>query len=74
MSLANQGRLERPITSSRLLDLLKDLIGASIGVQASKPSVSNMAAQKLPASSVEQQATSRGSVGSSPSSKKESVQ
>ncbi len=29
LSLANQGRLERPITSSRLLDLLKELMGAS---------------------------------------------
>ena len=29
-SLANQGRLERPITSSRLQDLLTDLIAASV--------------------------------------------
>ena len=29
LSLASQGRLERPITSSRLLDLLKELLGAS---------------------------------------------
>ena len=30
LSLANQGRLERPITSSRLQDLLTDLIAASV--------------------------------------------
>lgn len=36
LSLANQGRLERPITSSRLQDLLKELIGASIGAVATK--------------------------------------
>tara|TARA_Y100001968_G_scaffold332262_1_gene389728 strand:+ start:1010 stop:1915 length:906 start_codon:yes stop_codon:yes gene_type:complete len=30
LSLANQGRLERPITSSRLLDLLMDLLGSSM--------------------------------------------
>ena len=29
LSLANQGRLERPITSSRLLDLLKELLDPS---------------------------------------------
>ena len=29
LSLASQGRLERPITSSRLLDLLKELMGPS---------------------------------------------
>ena len=29
LSLANQGRLERPITSSRLLDLLKELLNPS---------------------------------------------
>ena len=29
LSLASQGRLERPITSSRLLDLLKELLDPS---------------------------------------------
>ncbi|MEC8095917.1 MAG: phosphoesterase, partial [Cyanobacteriota bacterium] len=30
LSLANQGRLERPITSSRLQDLLTELIASSV--------------------------------------------
>ena len=41
LSLASQGRLERPITSSRLLDLLKELIGSSgiknVGSSANVP-------------------------------------
>ena len=36
LSLANQGRLERPITSSRLQDLLKELIGVSMGAPSAK--------------------------------------
>ncbi len=36
LSLANQGRLERPITSSRLQDLLKELIGVSMGASSAK--------------------------------------
>jgi len=36
LSLANQGRLERPITSSRLLDLLKEFMSSSIGTVISK--------------------------------------
>ena len=42
LSLANQGKLERPITSSRLLDLLKELIGGSIGSQSSKSIASSL--------------------------------
>ena len=36
LSLASQGRLERPITSSRLLDLLKESIGSSVGSSGTK--------------------------------------
>ena len=36
LSLASQGRLERPITSSRLLDLLKELIDSSVGSSGTK--------------------------------------
>ncbi len=36
LSLANQGRLERPITSSRLLDLLKEFMSSSTGTVISK--------------------------------------
>ena len=46
LSLANQGRLERPITSSRLLDLLKDLMDSSSGSSAVKSSLSNINASK----------------------------
>ena len=41
LSLANQGRLERPITSSRLLDLLKEFMSSSTGTVGSKPSQTN---------------------------------
>ncbi len=63
LSLANQGRLERPITSSRLLDLLKDLLGSSIGSSSVKPvAISSKASQK----SLEDQSLPSGvSVGSS---------
>ena len=36
LSLASQGRLERPITSSRLFDLLKELIDSSVGSSGTK--------------------------------------
>ena len=36
LSLANQGRLERPITSSRLQDLLTELIAASVSTVPAK--------------------------------------
>ena len=40
LSLANQGKLERPITSSRLQELLVSLIGnqSSMGTSKSSPS------------------------------------
>ena len=46
LSLANQGRLERPITSSRLLDLLNELMGTSTAIGNSKASLSNLNASK----------------------------
>ncbi|KGG13945.1 hypothetical protein EV11_0417 [Prochlorococcus sp. SS52] len=39
LSLANQGRLERPITSSRLLDLLKEFMSSSTGSAVTKPNL-----------------------------------
>ncbi len=48
LSLANQGKLERPITSSRLLDLLKDLIGSSMSNQLAKPNVGAIKASAPP--------------------------
>ena len=60
LSLANQGRLERPITSSRLQDLLKALIGSSLGAAATKG-----ASSPVKASAVATQASSRLSVSSS---------
>ncbi len=62
LSLANQGRLERPITSGRLLDLLKDLIGASIGSSSAKSGIGPL---KSSATSNEVKSASRGSVSSS---------
>ncbi|ABX09026.1 diadenylate cyclase CdaA [Prochlorococcus marinus] len=41
LSLANQGRLERPITSSRLLDLLKEFLSSPTGKVVAKVSSSN---------------------------------
>ena len=46
LSLANQGRLERPITSSRLLELLNDLMGTAINSPGVKGSSSNLSAAK----------------------------
>ena len=60
LSLANQGRLERPITSSRLQDLLKELIASSSGAAATKG-----ASSPVKASAVATQASSRLSVSSS---------
>ena len=60
LSLASQGRLERPITSSRLQDLLKALIGSSLGAAATKG-----ASSPVKASAVATQASSRLSVSSS---------
>jgi len=73
LSLANQGRLERPITSSRLLDLLKDLLGAPGASSPPKVLTGSVSNSKPSASFVEEQVPSRGSVGNQPS-KKESAQ
>jgi len=43
LSLANQGKLERPITSSRLQELLVNLIGNQHPMGTSKPSLSSTA-------------------------------
>ena len=53
LSLANQGRLERPITSSRLLDLLNDLMGTSTTSSISKSSLSNVSSSKSASSNLE---------------------
>ena len=53
LSLANQGRLERPITSSRLLDLLNDLMGTSITSSSSKSSLSNVSSSKSASSNLQ---------------------
>ncbi len=55
LSLANQGRLERPITSSRLLDLLNDLLGTSV---AKSP----VSASKTTSTPLDQQPLSRATV------------
>tara|TARA_Y100001968_G_scaffold161721_1_gene147924 strand:+ start:21527 stop:22429 length:903 start_codon:yes stop_codon:yes gene_type:complete len=54
LSLANQGRLERPITSSRLLELLNDLMGTSSNPANTKTSLSNLNTSKSISPSVEQ--------------------
>jgi hypothetical protein len=47
LSLANQGKLERPITSSRLQELLVNLIGNQNSMGTNKPSLSkNSLSQK----------------------------
>ena len=50
LSLSNQGRLERPITSSRLLDLLNELMGTSFNTASSKASLSNLNVSKTTSS------------------------
>ncbi len=52
LSLANQGRLERPITSSRLTDLLKELIGSSVSTSGSKPASGSASVNNSKISSV----------------------
>ena len=48
LSLANQGKLERPITSSRLQELLVNLIGNQNSMSANKASLSkNVLSQKI---------------------------
>ena len=68
LSLANQGRLERPITSSRLLDLLNELMGASKPQNNSKAQLSNLNASKQKSSNLEPKVTQTkiGVVASSP--------
>ncbi|WP_269622787.1 diadenylate cyclase CdaA [Prochlorococcus marinus] len=52
LSLANQGRLERPITSSRLLDLLKEFMSASsVSVVSKATQASSNSSKPLPYSS-----------------------
>jgi len=63
LSLANQGRLERPITSSRLLDLLKELIGSSTATSGTKSLVSSGSNSKSVISSSDANDSSRSSVG-----------
>jgi uncharacterized protein (TIGR00159 family) len=62
LSLANQGRLERPITSSRLLDLLKDLIGSSIAASTAKLGNSAVNSSKPLASPLDTSSSSSGNV------------
>ena len=62
LSLANQGRLERPITSSRLLDLLKDLIGSSIATSTAKSGNSAVTSPKPLASPLDSSSSSSGNV------------
>ena len=62
LSLANQGRLERPITSSRLLDLLNDLMGTSKPLVVTKTSLSNLNASKPIPSDLEA-ASSQAKIG-----------
>ena len=69
LSLANQGRLERPITSSRLLELLKDSIGSSIGGAGTKSLVSAGSNSKSIIPSLDMKDSSRSSVGKNSSHK-----
>ena len=52
LSLASQGRLERPITSSRLLDLLKEFLDPS-NSSSTKPSSSNNPSLKTTSSNID---------------------
>ena len=51
LSLANQGKLERPITSSRLQELLVNLIGNQNSMGSSKSSLSKNALSQMPGTS-----------------------
>ncbi len=62
LSLASQGRLERPITSSRLGELLKDLIGGTVGQASAKGTV---VTSKSNANSDSSEVTSRRSLSNS---------
>ncbi len=63
ISLANQGRLERPITSSRLGDLLKDLTGSSTSNSQTKV-VNNTSGNKSSLISLELKSPPQASVSS----------
>ena len=69
LSLSNQGRLERPITSSRLLDLLKELIGSSNASSVGKQLAVGVSTPKTASPLKEGTSPSRGSVGNRTSSK-----
>ena len=71
LSLANQGRLERPITSSRLLDLLNELMGTSTTTGSTKASLSNLKASKSISSNFDSKPPHPKMGGSTPSTKKE---
>ena len=61
LSLANQGRLERPITSSRLLDLLKELLDPSNASGSKSNSINS--SMKTTSSNIETKvAQSRGNL------------
>ena len=51
LSLANQGKLERPITSSRLQELLVNLIGNQNSMGTNKSSLSKNALSQKPGTS-----------------------
>ncbi len=53
LSLASQGRLERPITSSRLLDLLKELLDPSNSSVAKSNSVNSSLKTNSSSSNIE---------------------
>ena len=72
LSLASQGRLERPITSSRLLDLLKELIDSSIGTSVPKTAAIAGNASKPFVAPLESKSSSSSSVSKNRSSSKES--
>ena len=69
LSLASQGRLERPITSSRLLDLLKELIGSSVGTSTPKVVASVGNVSKSLAAPLDSTSSSSSSVAQNRSNK-----
>ena len=68
LSLANQGRLERPITSSRLLDLLKEFLDPS-NSSASKSTSINSSLKTSSSSIDPKTAQSRANLGKTNDSK-----
>jgi len=63
LSLANQGKLERPITSSRLQELLADLIGNqnSIGTTKSSLNKTSLTQNKSPSDTITNRINEKGS-------------